>query len=69
MFVKEKVVEDGAEMAKGVDGEQDEGLIIIIYVANDAVAVGDDAAVGVMLVYPAEFLLFVNLEMPVGVGR
>ncbi len=68
MFVKEEVVVDGAKSAKGVNGEQEEWHIIIIYVANDAVAVGDDAGVGAMLVYPVEFLSFVNLEMLIGIG-
>jgi hypothetical protein len=40
-----------------------------IYVADDAVAVGNDASVGVALVNLVELPLFVNLEMLVGIGR
>ncbi len=29
---------------------------------------GDDAGVGVVLVYPVEFPSFINLEMLIGVG-
>ncbi len=67
MFVEEEVVEDGAETAKGVDGKREECHIIIIHVADDAVAVGDDAGIGAALVYPVEFPSLVNLEVLVGV--
>jgi hypothetical protein len=69
MFVKEEVVEDGAKMAKWVNGKWEECHIIIIYVTNDAVAVGDDTGVGIVSVYPVEFPSFVNLEMFIGGSR
>ncbi len=69
MIVEEEVVEDGAKMVKGVDSKWEECHIIIIYVAHDAIAVGDDAGVGVTLAYPVEFPSFINLEMFIGVGR
>jgi hypothetical protein len=69
MFVKEEVVEVGAETAKGVDGEWEECHIIIINVANDAVTMGDDTGVGVAPFYLVEIPSSVNLEMLIRVGR
>ncbi len=48
-------MEDGAKMAEGVNGKREECHIIIIYVPDDAVAVGDDACVGVALVFFVSF--------------
>jgi len=59
MWSEEKMFEDGAEAAKGINGEWEEEHVAVQQVANHSVAGGCDGGGGITFVDSAEFLALV----------
>jgi hypothetical protein len=57
--VKEKVLEDGPKTSKGVNCQRKQDHVLVKDVANDCVADGGDASVGLVLLFIRVSFLFV----------